>query len=61
VTLNFGFDFGLDHPVHGGYGWGRHTWRRKKVIVKQRKLISGHGPHRGLEIKKNWPTDRSEI
>jgi hypothetical protein len=20
VTLNFGFDFGLDHPVHGGYG-----------------------------------------
>jgi hypothetical protein len=19
VTLTFGFDFGLDHPVHGGY------------------------------------------
>jgi hypothetical protein len=19
---NFDFDFGLDHPVHGGYGWG---------------------------------------
>jgi hypothetical protein len=31
-TSSFDFDFGLDHPVHGGYGWGRHTWRRKKVI-----------------------------
>jgi hypothetical protein len=20
VTLTFGFDFALDHPVHGGYG-----------------------------------------
>jgi hypothetical protein len=20
VTLTFNFDFGLDHPVHGGYG-----------------------------------------
>jgi hypothetical protein len=22
VTLTFDFDFGLDNPVHGGYGWG---------------------------------------
>jgi hypothetical protein len=47
VTLTFDFDFGLDHPVDGGYGWGRPTWRRKKVIVKQRELKSGHGPHWG--------------
>jgi hypothetical protein len=32
---NVTFDFGLDHLVHGGYGWGRPTQRRKKVIVKQ--------------------------
>jgi hypothetical protein len=29
VTSNF--NFGLDHPVHGGYGQGRPTLRRKKV------------------------------
>jgi hypothetical protein len=28
------FDFGLDHLIHEGYGWGRPTPRRKKVIVK---------------------------
>jgi hypothetical protein len=26
---------------------GRPTWRRKKVIVKQRKLKSGHGRQSG--------------
>jgi hypothetical protein len=36
VTLTFDFDFGLDHPVYGGYGWGSPTPRRKKVTVKQR-------------------------
>jgi hypothetical protein len=36
VTLTFDFDFGLDRPVHGGYGWRSLTPRRKKVIVKQR-------------------------
>jgi hypothetical protein len=35
VTLAFDFDFGLDHPVHGGHGWGSPTPRRKKVTVKQ--------------------------
>jgi hypothetical protein len=38
ITLTFDFDFGLNRPVHGGYGWGRSTWKRKKIIVKQRKL-----------------------
>jgi hypothetical protein len=33
VTLTFDFDFGLDYPVCGGYGWARSTPRRKKVIV----------------------------
>jgi hypothetical protein len=36
VTLTFDFDFGLDHAVHGGYGRGSPTRRRKKVTVKQR-------------------------
>jgi hypothetical protein len=58
VTLTFDIGFGLDHPVHGGYGWGRHAWRRMKAIVKQRKLKSGHGHHKGPDTKTNWPTDR---
>jgi hypothetical protein len=36
VTLTFDFDFRLDHSVHGGYGWGSPTPRRKIVTVKQR-------------------------
>jgi hypothetical protein len=36
VILTFDFDFGLDHPVHGGYGLGSPTPRTKKVTVKQR-------------------------
>jgi hypothetical protein len=32
---------------------GRLTWRRKKVIVKQRKLKSYHGPQR--EPYAGWP------
>jgi hypothetical protein len=31
---------------------------KKKVIIKQRKLKSGHGPHRGSDTKTNWPNDR---
>jgi hypothetical protein len=27
--LTFYFDFGLDHCLHGGYGWGSSTPRRK--------------------------------
>jgi hypothetical protein len=56
VTLTF--DFGLDHPVHGGYGWGSPTPRRKKVICQTKKLKSGHGPHWVPGTKTNWPTDR---
>jgi hypothetical protein len=51
VTWNFYFDFGLDHPVHGGYGWGSPIPRTNKIIVKQRKLKSEPG------TKTNWPTD----
>jgi hypothetical protein len=40
MTLTFDFDFGLDHSVHGGYGRGSPTLRRKKVIVKHSKLKS---------------------
>jgi hypothetical protein len=36
VALTFDFDFGLDHLVHGGYGSGNPTQKRKKVIFKQR-------------------------
>jgi hypothetical protein len=59
VNLNFGFDFGLDHPVYGGYGRGHPTWRRKKVIVKQTNLKSGHGPHKGAlhqDELADWPS-----
>jgi hypothetical protein len=45
-------------PCSWGYGWGHPTWKRKKVIVKQRKLKSDHVPHRGPGTKTNWPTDR---
>jgi hypothetical protein len=55
--LTFDFLLWAGPPVHGAYGWGRPT-RRKKVITKQRKLKSGHGPHRGHGTKTNWPTDR---
>jgi hypothetical protein len=57
VTLVFYFDLGLVHPVHGGYGWGSPTPRRKKVIVKQRKLKFGYVPHWVPRTKTNWPTD----
>jgi hypothetical protein len=36
LTLTLDFDFGLDRPVHGGYGRGSPTQRRKKVFVEQR-------------------------
>jgi hypothetical protein len=34
VTLAFDFDFGLDHPIHGGYGRGSPTPRRNKLPNK---------------------------
>jgi hypothetical protein len=46
ATLTFDFDFGLDHPVHGGYGWGSPTPRRRNNC--QTKKIG---------TKTNWPTD----
>jgi hypothetical protein len=36
VTLTFDFDFGLDHPVHEGYGRGSPTLRRNNVTAKQK-------------------------
>jgi hypothetical protein len=58
VTMTSDFDFGLDHPAHGGYGRGRPT-RTQKVTVKERKLKCGHRPHRGPGAKTNWRTDRN--
>jgi hypothetical protein len=64
--LTFDFDFGLDHPVHGGYGWGSPTPWRKKVIVKQinwnlvMRPIGGPAPRRtgrqtvGRNVTWNW-------
>jgi hypothetical protein len=56
VTLTFDFDFGLDHPVHGGYGWGSPTPRRWSNC-QTKKLKSGYGPHWRPGTKTNWPTD----
>jgi hypothetical protein len=55
VTLTF--DFGLDHPVLGGYGWGSPTPRRRSNC-QPKKLKSGYGPHWRPGTKTNWPTDR---
>jgi hypothetical protein len=57
VTLTFNFDFGLDHPLHGGYGWGSPTPRRRSNC-QTNKLKSGYGPKWGTGTKTNWPTDR---
>jgi hypothetical protein len=57
VTLTFDFDCGLDHLVHGGYGWGSPTQRRR-TNCQTKKLKSGYGPHWGPGTKTNWPTDR---
>jgi hypothetical protein len=55
--LTLDFNFGLDHPVHGGYGWGSPTpWSRSNCQTK--KLKSGYGPNYGPGTKTNWPTDR---
>jgi hypothetical protein len=56
ATSTFDFDFGLDHPVHGGYERGSPTPRRRNCQTK--KLKSGHGPHWRSGIKMNWSTDR---
>jgi hypothetical protein len=55
VTLTV--DFGLDHPVHEGYGWGSPTPRRRSNC-QTKKLKSGYGPQWGPGTKTNWPTDR---
>jgi hypothetical protein len=57
MTLTFDFDFWLDHLVHGGYGWGIPTPRRRSNC-QTKKLKSGCGPHWGPGTKTNWPTDR---
>jgi hypothetical protein len=44
VTLTFNFDNGLDHLVHGGYGWGSPT--------------PGYEPHWRPCTNTNWSTDR---
>jgi hypothetical protein len=46
VTLTFEFDFGLDHLVHGRYGWGSPTPRRRSNC-QTNKLKSGYGPQWG--------------
>jgi hypothetical protein len=50
ITLTFDFDFGLDYPVHGRYGRGSPTSKRKKVIVKQTKINSGNGARHQDEL-----------
>jgi hypothetical protein len=49
VTLTSDFDIGLDHSVHGGYGW-RSPTPRIRSNCQTKKLKSG--------TKTNWPTDR---
>jgi hypothetical protein len=44
--------------LYGWRIWMKASYIKKEVIVKQRKLKSGQGPHRGPDTKKNWPTDR---
>jgi hypothetical protein len=55
VTLTF--DSGLDHPVHGGYGCGSPTPRRRSNC-QTKKLKYAYGPHWRPGTKTNWPTDR---
>jgi hypothetical protein len=57
VTLTSNFDIGLDHPVHGRYGWGSPTPRRRSNC-QTKKLKFGYGPQCGPGTKTNWPTDR---
>jgi hypothetical protein len=54
VTLTF--DFGLDHPVYGGYGYGSPTPRRRSKC-QTTKLKSDYEPQLGPGTKTNWPTD----
>jgi hypothetical protein len=51
VTFTFDFDFGLDHPVHGGYGSGSPTPRRRSNC-QTKKLKSGHRPHWGARYEE---------
>jgi hypothetical protein len=51
------FDFGLDLPVHGGYGRGSPTPTRRSNC-QTKKLKSAYGPRWGPSTKTNWPTDR---
>jgi hypothetical protein len=57
VTLTFDFHFGLEHPIHRGYGWGSPTPRRRSNC-QTKTLKCGYGPHLGPGTKTNWPTDR---
>jgi hypothetical protein len=49
VTLTSDFDIGLDHPVHGGYGWGSPTPRRRSNC-QTKKLKSGYGARHQDEL-----------
>jgi hypothetical protein len=55
VTLTVHFHFVLDRPVHGGYGWGSPTPRRRSNC-QTKKLKSGYVPHCGPGTKTNWQT-----
>jgi hypothetical protein len=54
VTLTFGWIT----LFMGDMGEGALHREERKVIVEQRKLKPGHGPHWGHSTKMNWPTDR---
>jgi hypothetical protein len=57
TNMTLTFDFGLDHPVQGGYGWGSSTQRRLSDC-QTKKLKSGYVSHWRPGTKTNWPTDR---
>jgi hypothetical protein len=59
LTLTFDFYFVLDRPVHGGYGWGSPT-PRKRSNCQTKKLKWGSAPRRtgrqtvGRNVTWNW-------
>jgi hypothetical protein len=50
INVTLTFDFGLDQPVHRGYGWGRYTEK------KERNCQLGYRWE--PDTKTGWPTDR---
>jgi hypothetical protein len=46
VTLTFDFDFGLDQPAQGGYGWGSLTPRRRSNCQTKKLKYGGPAPER---------------